>query len=428
MPDCIDPGYPRPRTVSTAFPPAAGFAPGASILIPTYQPASWKGVPFFCTETDDEFGRRHHLYEYPLSERVAVKDMGRKARKFAVVGYLIGGDQVTQTQAMAAAAESPEPGVLIHPAYGSQRVTCVKLTTSLDYFKDKRRTKLKFEFVEAADSMAPYSMGRATSAVFDAGSYALAAAAAGYWNANERASTPAWEVANTVSLGLARLLEPATDEEGFDAISALERGNQKAEDIPQMPELRAAMGFPVFVPGAIYSEFKEVIEPIDHGTAIVRLNHADALERLREFNAMVVDAGISGNLSVETLIIAARLALARDYALVAIATVYSTVTEALADLDFVMAVYDEEEAAATRRCDDKLIAAIRVARAEAAQAMLAANIRLPGIVEYSVQGIWPSLLAAHKFYADGKRYEEVERYNPSMPPFFIGREATVPAR
>jgi prophage DNA circulation protein len=171
-----------------------------------------------------------------------------------------------------------------------------------------------------------------------------------------------------------------------------------------------------------------VLEPIDHGTAIVRLVHADALERLREFNKQVVDAGISGNLSIETLVIAARLSLARDYALTAIGTTYRTVSEALQDLDFVMAVYDEEEAAATRRCDDKLVMAIREARAAAASAMLAANIRLPGIVEYSVQGVWPSLIAAHKFYADGTRYEEVERYNQAMPPFFIGRSATVPAR
>jgi prophage DNA circulation protein len=205
--------------------------------------------------------------------------------------------------------------------------------------------------------------------------------------------------------------------------------------LPSEPEVEfhgpapfAAIGFPVFVPGAIYSEFRDVIEPIDHGTAIIRLNHADALERLREFNAEVVDAGISGNFSVESLVIAARLSVARDYALVAIQTTYATVSEALQDLDFIMAIYDEEEAAATRRCDDTLVTAIRAARAAAAQAMLAANIRLPGIVESSVDGIWPSLLAAHKLYGDGKRYEQVELYNPTMPPFFIGREATAPAR
>jgi len=424
MPDCIDPGYPRPPTPSTVVP-----GTGTTLAVPTYLPASWKGIPFVCTETDDEFGRRGHLYEYPLSERVAWKDLGRKARRFKVTGYLIGGDQIAQTGAMAAAAESPEPGILIHPAYGSQRVACIKLSTSLDYFKDVRRTRLSFEFVEAADSMAPYRAGSAIAMVHSIASAAIAAAALGVWNVNERSSPSAGEVATTISLALARLLQPVEEEDAFDAISALERGAQRLEEIPYLPgQPRLAMGFPVAPRGALYSEFMEVLEPIDHGSAIVRLVHADALERLREFNKQVVDAGISGNLSVETLVIAARLVLARDYALVAIATTYRTVSEALQDLDFIMAIYDEEEAAATRRCDDKLVAAIRAARAEAAQAMLSANIRLPGIVEYSVHGVWPSLLAAHKVYGDGTRYEEVEHYNPVMPPFFIGREATVPAR
>jgi len=425
MADCIDPGYPRPPTPSTVVP-----GTGLTLAVPTYLPASWKGVPFFCTDTDDTFGRRGHLYEYPLSERVAWKDLGRKARRFKVSGYLIGGDQIGQTGAMAAAAESPEPGILIHPAYGSQRCACIKLTTRLDYFKEKRRTKLDFEFVEAAESMSPYRAGTSLAWVYTAASAAVAAAALGTWNPNERSSPSAAEVATTISLALARLLEPVEEEEGFDAISALERGAQPVQDIilPHMPAPRMAMGFPVASADMIYSEFKEVLEPIDHGSAIVRLVHADALERLREFNKQIVDAGISGNLSVETLVIAARLTMARDYALVAIATQYRTVSEALQDLDFIMAVYDEEEAAATRRCDDKLVMAIRTARAEAAQALLAANIRLPGIVEYSVQGVWPSLVASHKFYGDGTRYEEVEHYNPEMPPFFIGREATVPAR
>jgi len=426
MPDCIDPGYPRAPTVPTAAPGTFGLSP----VVPTYQRASWKGVPFICEETSDEFGRRGHLYEYPLSDRIGYKDLGRKARRFSVTGYLIGGDQVAQTRAMASAAESPEPGILIHPAYGAQRCACVKLTTKLDYYGDKRRTKLDFDFVEASDSMAPFVLGNATANMFAVGSAAVDAAKLGFWNPNESASPPAYEVANQVSLALARLIEPADDEDTFDAISMLQRGSAVA-NFPELPPILQpyiSMGFAVFQPGEMYQEFAEVFEPIDHGTAVIRLNHADALERLREFNAMVVDASISGNLSVETLVIASRLALARDYALVAIQTRYTTVSEALQSLDFVMAIYDEEEAAATRRCDDKLVVAIRAARAEASQAILSANIRLPGIVESNVNGVWPSLLAAHKIYADGTRYEEVERYNPTMPPFFIGREVTAPAR
>src|SRR5262252_2878952 len=242
MADCIDPGYPRVPTVPTVVP-----GTGRSPVYPTYLRASWKGVPFVCEESSDEFGRRGHLYEYPLSDRIGYKDLGRKARKFKVRGYLIGGDQVAQTRAMAAAAESPEPGMLIHPAYGSQRCACVKLTTSLDYYKDKRRTRLDFELVEASDSMAPFVLGNATATMFAIGSDAVAAASLGYWNPDERASPPAYMAADVISLALARLIEPATDEESYDVISVLRRSEavSAAPELPALPAPLMGMGFAV---------------------------------------------------------------------------------------------------------------------------------------------------------------------------------------
>src|SRR5262245_53435312 len=104
MPDCIDPGYLRSPTVPTAAPGTVGLSP----LVPTYERAPCKRVPFNREETSDESGRRRHLYEYPLSDRIGYKDLGRKARSFSVTAYLNGGDQVAQTRAMAPAAESPE--------------------------------------------------------------------------------------------------------------------------------------------------------------------------------------------------------------------------------------------------------------------------------------------------------------------------------
>src|SRR5262245_52975871 len=100
----------------------------ADCKVPTYQRATWKGVPFEVESSADEFGRRGDLYEYPLSEDTAFKDLGRKARRFRVEGYLIGAEQVSLTQRMQRAAESPEPGTLVHPMYGSQRVSCATLT------------------------------------------------------------------------------------------------------------------------------------------------------------------------------------------------------------------------------------------------------------------------------------------------------------
>src|SRR4051794_21784111 len=81
---------------------------------PTYFTAKWKDIEFVCEATADEIGRRGQLYEYPLSEDVGFKDLGRKARRFQVEGYLVGSKQVALSLRMAAAAESREPGHLIH--------------------------------------------------------------------------------------------------------------------------------------------------------------------------------------------------------------------------------------------------------------------------------------------------------------------------
>jgi hypothetical protein len=178
--------------------------------------------------------------------------------------------------------------------------------------------------------------------------------------------------------------------------------------------------------GLIMLQFTDFSAPIDNGSATIRRIHKDALDRLRDFNRYVVGQS-DGTASVESLIITARLAMVRDYALIVAQTKYQTVHAALADLDFVMAVYDEEEKAASANCHDELVTAIRLARAAAASIILQQNIRLPGIVSKPVEGVWPSLVVAHKLFADGTRYADVEGYNTHMAPFWLGRDVVAPA-
>lgn len=393
--------------------------------VPVYVDASWKGVPFNVLSSSDEFGRRGHVYEYPLANETGYKDLGRKAKRFKVEGYLIGGDQVAQTVAMSAAAESPEPGMLMHPMFGPQLVACVTLTTTAEYRENKRRTKLSFDFVEAMPSLAPYLFGAAISALFAAGSESVFASTR---QARWAPTTNATAAASRVSYSLAEQVEPATDEESFDAIDMLHRDGGAGAGAPVNGVSVNLLGMQSALPANRISflTLNDVVGPIDNGSATVRRIHADAMKRLRKWNSTVVSVA-DGTPSVESLIVSARLAMARDYALTAAQMTYATVSEAMADLDFVMAVYDDEEAAATLRCDDALVTAVRKARATAAQTILSQNIRLPGIVQSDTNGVWPSLVVAHKLYSTGKRHTEVENYNPRQSPFFMGRQVVAPA-
>jgi len=376
----------------------------ADCLVPVFLSASWKGMEFQVDSSSDEFGRRGESYEYPLGEIIGYKDLGRKARKFSVEGYLIGGDQVAQTNAMAALAESPEPGMLVHPIYGSQLCACITLTTKADYKKEARVTRLTFEFVEASASLAPYMIGVTIAVVLSSGSNAFTAS---QQSATWVPATADLVNASTVSASLARAISPASDEASFDAASVLSWG---AEGLYTAP-----------------STFTNITDPIAAGTATVRRVQVDAASRLRSWSAGVVALGAAASPSTESLIVSARLAMINDFALTSAQTTYTTIRDAITDLDFVMSVYDDEELIASRRCDDVLVAAIRKARANAAQAILGRNIRLPGVASTNVDGVWPSLVVAQKLYFDAKRYGDVEAYNATMSPFFIGQSAVAPA-
>lgn len=400
---------------------------GTDCQVPTYYVASWKGIEFYVDTTSDELGRRGDVYEYPLSDWIGYKDLGRRARRFKAEGYLIGTDQVQKSRAIRDAADSPEPGTYVHPMYGSIEVACLNCVISADYRRDKKRTKLAFEFVEAGASMAPYEAGANINRVFEYGSAAveqsISSGTAIPWAPTEENTFLATDMSNF----LAQQIEPAIDEFSFDAIDGLEPATQ-ASGLDQIPP-----GGPEpegeYEDGLLYPTFWSVANPINIGTAEVRRLHLNALERLRDFNAYVVQrAQWPLSDSAAALVMTTRLAMIRDYAVAVAQKTYDTVKDALDDLDFIMQVYDEEEEIASQKCDDALVNAIYKARAMAAEVILARNIRLPGVTEFPTHGFWPSLVVAHKLYNDARRYQQVENYNPTMPAFAMGRSVIAPAR
>lgn len=95
----------------------------AKKLADDLQPASWRGVPFHVTATDLSAGRRTQLHEYPQRDTPWVEDIGRASRELAFDGFVVGPDYVDQANALLAALEAPGPGTLIHPWFGSLKVS-----------------------------------------------------------------------------------------------------------------------------------------------------------------------------------------------------------------------------------------------------------------------------------------------------------------
>lgn len=117
------------------------------------KPASFRGA-FFHVEVDARAsGRRTALHEFPKKEKPYAEDMGRRARHFTVVGYLIGPDYQAERDALIEALETEGSGTLVHPTYAD-----VDSVNNLHYSVTERRERggyaeVEMVFVEAGESV-----------------------------------------------------------------------------------------------------------------------------------------------------------------------------------------------------------------------------------------------------------------------------------
>ncbi|TAI61847.1 DNA circularization N-terminal domain-containing protein [Bradyrhizobium sp. Leo170] len=114
-----------------------------------YVPASFKGVQFYCTEADVEGGRRGAEGEFPFGEQTAYADLGRKIRVYHLTAVFREDDHVSDSGALFAACESPGPGILVHPTRGTAMVACRSIKVSDKIEDEAGQSYAEMEFVEA---------------------------------------------------------------------------------------------------------------------------------------------------------------------------------------------------------------------------------------------------------------------------------------
>lgn len=120
---------------------------------------SFRGARFVVPSSDLEFGRRVQVHEYPLRDKPYPEDLGRKARRFKVEVFVDGsltadGDYLAARDALIAAIEEGGPGTLVHPWYGSLRVTLVE-SSLRESTRDGGRATFQLDFVEAGEAVFP---------------------------------------------------------------------------------------------------------------------------------------------------------------------------------------------------------------------------------------------------------------------------------
>jgi len=122
-----------------------------------FRTGSFRGVEFKIDSSTKGLGRRSVLHEYPNREKPSTEDMGRAAKTYEVEGYIIGDDYQEQRDLLEAALDTPGPGELIHPFYGSLIVQVGPVSFS-ESNKEGGILYFTAKFTEAGDNSFPRSV------------------------------------------------------------------------------------------------------------------------------------------------------------------------------------------------------------------------------------------------------------------------------
>ncbi|SIT43663.1 putative bacteriophage DNA circulation protein, Mu-like protein [Paraburkholderia piptadeniae] len=131
------------------------------------RPASFRGLPFVSLSAEGSFGRRNVLHQYPKRDTPWAEDMGRAARRFQVLGFLVGDDVVDQREVLIKLVETEDSGELIHPTYGRRSVNLMDFRV-IERWDKGRYFELQFDFVESGSRVFPTAANGTTSLIASA--------------------------------------------------------------------------------------------------------------------------------------------------------------------------------------------------------------------------------------------------------------------
>lgn len=143
---------------------AARLGGSAQSYFQALRPASFRNFPFVSLGSENEFGRRNEVHEYPMRDTPWVEDLGRGTRHFQIVGFVHGDDVIAQRDALINELEKPGPGELVHPSLGRRTVSLMRFR-SIERWEKGRYFEFEFEFIEGGPRIYPSSSASTTDLV-----------------------------------------------------------------------------------------------------------------------------------------------------------------------------------------------------------------------------------------------------------------------
>jgi prophage DNA circulation protein len=129
--------------------------------------ASYKGVPFFFEQDDEDGGRGLVVHLFPNRDDPFIEDLGENPRHFGGTAYVHGDDADAQAAALIRALASRGPGTLVVPLFGPLSVRC--LTFRRKHERDRLGiVAFELRFVREGAATALASVAAARNAAFGA--------------------------------------------------------------------------------------------------------------------------------------------------------------------------------------------------------------------------------------------------------------------
>ncbi len=124
------------------------------------RPASFRGVPFYVRSSSTEVGRRAVVHEVPFSDTPYPEDFGKAAGVFNVTGYVIqnvgnGFNYIPERDALISALLKKGEGTLVHPFYGEKQVVVSGKVRFDETFEQGGYVQFSIMFIEAGRLQVP---------------------------------------------------------------------------------------------------------------------------------------------------------------------------------------------------------------------------------------------------------------------------------
>lgn len=441
------------------------FGPAAGTWAASLKTASYGGVKFGIESVRTAAGRQTAVHEYPFRDDVWVEDLGKKARRFDVVGFLVENDIITkagpvvaQRDALLAACEKAGPQELVHPTLGTiSSVSCLGIEAV-----ERKDLGLVFEIrltliitgtqlypstvtTTGADSTAKATL-TGIAALEDfvstvvttvqkdvAAVQSAVSTAVGWYQTAVTAVNDVKSVIGSVSTlfgNFGRLFGGANN--GYAGANVQALPNVTADDL--LAQATAARAIVVAAGTSLQTAAANPADSATFGAAAQALltavvgSASDPADAVRILGPMAqyqpVPVSTPGQIGEAMAILQAAIsALLRRYALAQLATTLTTYQPySQQDASTVLAqaagYFDEEITIAGDTGDDNTYQALRALRQAVIADMNARGEDLASIATFQYQASLPSLVLANRIYRDPTREPGlVQQINPIHPAF-----------